>query len=237
VASQRTPSETRVSRTKVFCRSAPASRSGSKVRGGDTPGNSRVNRGREKHGVSRGKEKAGSRRLIKGRGREKLEVPSLARTKAQNDAWTKVDGDVCTSSSEEDEEDEDEGELDLARLLVPSKRQNSIRSLRKHLHAPSQAIDPKSGTRSATGSVRGQGGSRRESWDEDEPEDGEDTGEDWRRRIWGKDGGSLRARVDRGTWEEGDVEGEILEGFFGTGASGTGSGTKRRRGIPGAWAQ
>ncbi|KAF8906822.1 hypothetical protein CPB84DRAFT_1959877 [Gymnopilus junonius] len=40
----------------------------------------------------------------------------------------------CSSYSEDyDEEEEDEGELDLARILVPPKRQNSIRSLRKHL--------------------------------------------------------------------------------------------------------
>ena len=31
-------------------------------------------------------------------------------------------------------DDEDDGELDLARLLVPPKRQYSIQSLRKHLH-------------------------------------------------------------------------------------------------------
>lgn len=235
VATQRTPSETRVSRTKVFCRSAPTSRSGSKVRGSGTPVN-RIGRGREKNSVL-GKEKAGQRKLIKGRGREKLEVPSLARTKAQNDAWTKVDGDVCTSSSEDEDEDEDEGELDLARLLVPSKRQNSIRSLRKHLHAPSQVVGSRSGTSSATGSMREQGTSRRDSWDEDEPDGDEDTGDDWRRRIWGMEGGSLRARADRGTWEEGDVEGEVFERFLGTGASSTGTGTKRRRGIPGAWAQ
>lgn len=236
VATQRTPSETRVSRTKVFCRSAPTSRSGSKIRGDDLPGNNRTKKGMEKHGVSRRKERLGSRRLIKGRGRDRLEVPSLTRTKAQNDSWTKVDGDMCTSSSEDEDEDEDEGELDLARLLVPSKRQNSIRSLRKHLHAPTQAVgNAGSGTRSATSSLRAPGGSRRESWDEEE--DGEDSGDDWRRKIWRRDGGSLRVRVNRGTWEEGDVDGEIFENFFGTGASGTGTGTKRRRGIPGAWAQ
>ena len=32
------------------------------------------------------------------------------------------------------DDDDDEGELDLARLLVPPKRQYSIQSLRKHLH-------------------------------------------------------------------------------------------------------
>jgi hypothetical protein len=236
VVAQRTPSEGRVSRTRVFCRSAPTSRSGSKVRGGDRATDGRVNRGREKYGVSRGKEKVRERKVVKGRGRERLEVPSLARTQAQNDGWTRVDGDMCTSSSED--EDEDEGELDLARLLVPSKRQNSIRSLRQHLHGPSQGVASRSGTSSAAGSMRGRGGSRRESWDEeDEREQGGDRAEDWRRRIWGREGGSLRARYERDTWEEGEGEGDTFEGFLETGTSGTSTSTKRRRGIPGAWAQ
>ncbi|KAF5362662.1 hypothetical protein D9758_009579 [Tetrapyrgos nigripes] len=44
------------------------------------------------------------------------------------------ESDVSYSASEdEDEDDEEDGELDLARMLVPPKRQNSIHSLRKHL--------------------------------------------------------------------------------------------------------
>ena len=41
--------------------------------------------------------------------------------------------DVSTDSDESDDSD-DEGELTLARMLVPPKRQHSIQSLRKHLH-------------------------------------------------------------------------------------------------------
>ncbi|EKM76451.1 hypothetical protein AGABI1DRAFT_108776 [Agaricus bisporus var. burnettii JB137-S8] len=49
------------------------------------------------------------------------------------------DGESCDEfyeDEEEDEEDEEdeEGELDLAKMLVNPKRQQSIRSLRKHLH-------------------------------------------------------------------------------------------------------
>ena len=43
--------------------------------------------------------------------------------------------DVSTDSDSDDSDDsDDEGELTLARMLVPPKRQHSIRSLRKHLH-------------------------------------------------------------------------------------------------------
>lgn len=47
---------------------------------------------------------------------------------------TENDEDFYASDYDEDE-DEDEGELDLARMLTHPKRQNSIRSLRKHLHS------------------------------------------------------------------------------------------------------
>ena len=42
--------------------------------------------------------------------------------------------DVSTDSDESDDDSDDEGELTLARMLVPPKRQHSIQSLRKHLH-------------------------------------------------------------------------------------------------------
>lgn len=147
-------------------------------------------------------------------------MPSLARTKAQNDGWPKADGEGSTSSSEDDEE---EGELDLARLLVPPKRQNSIRSLRRHLHV-SQGVTSRVGTRSAHGSMRGREGAR-ELCDEDE-----DGGEDWRREMWAREGGSSRSRYTRNLGDGRD----IMEGFDAVSGA---AGAKRRRALPGAWAQ
>lgn len=137
---QRMPSESRVSRARVVCHSAPASRSSSRVRGSRSSlradAKSQVDRGREKHSMARGKEGGGgAKRKGKGRGKVHDEMPSLARTKVQNDGWGRANGDAeSVSASSEDDED---GELDLARLLIPPKRQHSIRSLRQHLHSPS----------------------------------------------------------------------------------------------------
>ena len=132
-------SEGEVSRTRVLCRSAPGSRSGSVTRDDG---------GKERRKKSRKKE-------------EKARLPSLARTQAEGDVWDRERNEVRTrggsnnpnrylsgcgadahseagSSSEEEEEEE---ELDLARILVPPKRQNSIRSLRMHL-APEASLGP-----------------------------------------------------------------------------------------------
>lgn len=124
-----------VSTAHVVCRSAPGSRSASRVggrvsgAGGSLRGPPRKERGRR-----------GSRLAQTDR------VPSLAATRVENDAWSGdthwVDGKRVPvihyqdSSYEEavDSDDDEDGELDLARLLVPPKRQYSIQSLRKHLH-------------------------------------------------------------------------------------------------------
>lgn len=127
-------SEGEVSKTRVLCRSAPGSRLGSPVRDG----------GREKI-TERGREKR-----KKG---EQNRLPSLARTHVEGDMWShqrrdaanKVDRYGAEGESETDSidagapssDDEDEGELNLARILVPPKRQNSIKSLRKHLASDS----------------------------------------------------------------------------------------------------
>lgn len=113
---------------RVICRSAPASRSSSRI-GQRTPF---VRDAGKRRDSWRGKLPAGG-------------VPSLASTRVENDGWSMqwVDGkrisitlDESDSQNEEEDvdEDEDEGELDLARLLVPAKRQYSIQSLRQHLH-------------------------------------------------------------------------------------------------------
>ena len=132
-------SEGEVSRTRVVCRSAPGSRNGSVTRSG---GN--------EDGKERWRGKRDNKEEKKGR------LPSLARTQAEGDVWEKKkkkndnegrttrggygnhrylsgwDTDVHSEAGSSAEED-DEEELDLARILVPPKRQNSIKSLRKHL--------------------------------------------------------------------------------------------------------
>ncbi|KAK2463822.1 hypothetical protein APHAL10511_004127 [Amanita phalloides] len=171
--------EGQVSHTRVYCRSAPSSRSASAARGGGK-------KGILKHGrCGNGSKKA-----------ERDRVPSLAKTKAEGDMWARPkkrkagmdgiadrslwgrdmamdggggrhsrhrqqasirlgdrmdggygseaavgcgypDDGYSLSSDEEDEiSDDDDGELDLARILVPPKRQHSIISLRKHLAVP-----------------------------------------------------------------------------------------------------
>ena len=137
-------SEGEVSRTRVVCRSAPGSRNGSLTRTGGGGGG----------GIDDGKERWRKRentRKKEGKGR----LPSLARTQAEGDVWDQrmktrgnnggsnnasrylstwgADAHSEAGSSSASSEEEEDGELDLARILVPPKRQNSIKSLRKHL--------------------------------------------------------------------------------------------------------
>lgn len=122
-----------VTATSVVCRSAPGSRASSRVR--DTKGRKDMTR-----------------------------LPSLGATTLDTDVWlpsfpsglssssTPASSTASTSSASnnsgrnvythapglndaESDTDSDSGELDLARILLPPKRQQSIRSLRKHLHA------------------------------------------------------------------------------------------------------
>ncbi|KAF8660758.1 hypothetical protein AX16_001552 [Volvariella volvacea WC 439] len=178
-------SEGEVVMMQVVCRSAPASRAGSRVRGG---GGGR-HQGGEESGFSAVVGRVRGRRRTRD---HEPQVPTLAKTKAQGDAWTKArkgggdkeqwerergrrkvqseyaepylggwgttglspgpkgadsadQGDDLgdrgdeEDGDEEDEDESDDGEPDLAKILVPPKRQNSIKSLRKHLHVPSAA--------------------------------------------------------------------------------------------------
>jgi hypothetical protein len=188
--------------------------------------------GKEKHKPRKGDKKKG-----KGRGRDG--VPSLARTQAQNDEWSSVrdsDWEMVASSSS----DEDEGELDLARLLVPPKRQLSIRSLRRHLHGPIQpsatqgtsSSSTHSESRSVMGYVGGRDGYRRAGWDHEHRDRDEDGDEDWRRGMLGRERNSLKTKHGRGIGDEGKMFDEL---FHEAETTSSGTGTKRRRGIPGTW--
>jgi len=190
--------------TRVVCRSAPGSRAGSVVRSGPQPGSGvglglglgldgmgmEAEKGRKRvrdYEVERGRDRGRARSRAGWLGKkekERLRVPSLARTLVEGDVWSsnsntkraKADesrqvagsgldknksgyysegefahglglgcygerGESLYAEEDADDEDDDdededeEGEVNLARMLLPPKRQNSIRSLRKHLLA------------------------------------------------------------------------------------------------------
>lgn len=246
-------SEGEVSKTRVVCRSAPGSRSGSVD-------------GKERRNYERGR---GNKRKQS----EQDRLPSLARTKAEGDVWSRttkrhnarntggagnanryLGGWGAESDSESDEdvgkghggitsEEDDEGELDLARILVPPKRQNSIKSLRKHL-APTDgtsaggssaqtklkniagAIIPGARTGGSKPPAALQRRNMNHDWD----------GENNHQEEWGA--GWVRKAKGRRASEDEDVE--SFRGFFGEGRTElTGSGrsgtSKRRLGFNGAW--
>ncbi|OAX38372.1 hypothetical protein K503DRAFT_770570 [Rhizopogon vinicolor AM-OR11-026] len=229
-------SEGTVSRTNVVCRSAPASRAGSRVRRSAEEDKGSRNR-RDDKGRRKGKQEEEARKgKGKGKGRELDLVPSLARTRVENDEWgmrryldPTCHDDVRQEVSSDDdldddaEEEEEEGELDLERLLVPARRQASIRSLRKHLHA-ANATGSLRGARAASPSSNG----RLSPFAPARPRD-------WPDDSWGR-GRGRRWLVGEEDDDEGDGYGN---GAFSSSEMGTGTraGMKRRRGLPGAWAQ
>ncbi|GJE86642.1 hypothetical protein PsYK624_027230 [Phanerochaete sordida] len=117
----------------VVCRSAPASRSSS--RAGE----------RLVSFADKGKARDSSRPKYQKTRSSGSDVPTLARCRLENDAWDLerprigIEAEAVMSDNEVSEDDDEEGELDLARMLVPPKRQKSIRSLRQHLHRSDSA--------------------------------------------------------------------------------------------------
>lgn len=262
-------SEGEVSMTRVVCRSAPGSRTGSLVRRPSTE--TRKERGR------------GRRRKD-----EKDRLPSLARTQTEGDVWSNkrkpstsalagtsrhMSGWGADVESEDDHDhtavltgassEEDDSELDLARILVPPKRQNSIKSLRKHLasdglspggaHATLKSLagapsnsDPSSATaaapsrkmsvRSTVGSAQANNLLKRRPTAEERRDRNDDY--DPQTEEWG--GGWVRRNVGGQRRGSDDDDLEPFNGFFGEGRedlNGSGrSGTgKSRLGINKAW--
>ncbi|KAI0360592.1 hypothetical protein OH77DRAFT_1393521 [Trametes cingulata] len=201
-----------VSTAHVVCRSAPGSRSASRV--GERNGYGNGISGGTGHGSLRG----APRRNTQDRGRRGSKgvhadrVPSLAATRVENDGWGMqwVDGkrvplllgldDPSHDADEFDyDDDEDDGELDLARLLVPARRQYSIQSLRRHLH---HSRTPQPATLDLD-----------RAWEDEE-------------------GVPTRGRHRRSETEDADG---YPYGWAATPSLGRAE-TKRRRGLPGAWA-
>lgn len=119
-----------VAKINVMCKSAPGSRSTSVVRGAFKGGVLDVSQIDKALG-DRGKAVRRSSKRIRS------QVPSLVVTGVEGDDWVSSDGTDAPSHRKQvldyDEDDEEEGELDLAKMLVHPKRQQSIQSLRQHL--------------------------------------------------------------------------------------------------------
>ena len=288
-------SEGEVSRTRVVCRSAPASRAGSRVRGAGE----RREESEGEYGFLMNEDGDGGRKEKRGRGREKGKkgrkvggkdgVPSLARTKVEGEVWVRdqrgkagmeggsakndnryLSGWGADPDSEADGDgegqgqggeqgsssEEEEGELDLAKMLVPPKRQNSIRSLRRHLAGQVGGVGVSAGV---AGVVPGVG-----------PGKGMGIGGGGSVSLWGRDGerclyldgdgealehwgaGWVRKRGRGGSRMERDEDdgevglgfgfvGDVTEGRLGRNGSGSRSrtgvgGTGKRMGLPAAWA-
>lgn len=186
----------------VVCRSAPASRSSSRM-------------GERLTSVS-GKGKARDSSLPKfPKSRiARSDVPSLASTRLENDAWSVQwsDGERVHSILTDDEySDEEDGELDLARILVPPKRQKSIRSLRQHLHRSESAR-----------ALRGDSLRPLSPWSPTDDDDDDDHSKQLR---------SARSKSRSGSIEDGQDE-------FGTAWDPHGyqhPGPKKRKTLPGTW--
>ena len=190
-----------VNTVRVVCRSAPASRSSSRV-------------GDKLSAVSdKGKSRDSSRPTCNKSRSSQSDVPTLASTRIENDAWSLqwLDGERVASNISDDDysDEEDEGELDLARMLVPPKRQKSIRSLRQHLHKCESAR-----------ALRGNSLRPLEPWaphdDDEEP-----------RRSTGPSNSKSRS----GSIEDGLDEYGPAWNLHGNPYSGS----KRRRNLPGTW--
>jgi len=216
-----------VARTRVMCRSTPTSRASSRVPNGAHEDHLKAG--------SRGKRGEGdkSRNRRGGKDRDAAFVPSLARTKVENDDWmaprqryargwgmeggAQADPDERWSddSDNDDDDDDEEGELGLDRLLVPARRQHSIQSLRKHLHRPPSQVF----------NGRGAPGTRSPRSGRASPFEGAPTGRpDWGDASWSTSR-SRRWLASRG----GEDEDGYSHVFSGSGRPST----KSRRGLPG----
>lgn len=120
-----------VTMINVTCKSAPSSRSASVVRGTFKGGLLDVSQLDKAFGDKGKAVRRPSRRI-------RSQVPSLVVTGVEGDDWGGIstEGDTPFHRKQEldyDEDDDDEGELDLAKMLLHPKRQESIQSLRQHL--------------------------------------------------------------------------------------------------------
>lgn len=204
----------------VLCRSAPTSRASSLVRTIVVDGKAQ-SKSIKPNQPAKAREDRSSLRSRKAKRRPKDVdiIPSLAKTQVENESrylggWNMdAHGDGLSS---DDDDDDDDDELGLDRLLVPARRQHSIQSLRKHLHRPTgeaasnMALGSKNGRSSPFGAARSRRNRQNGSWG--------------RGREWTSE------QDDDG--EEGYTS-VFTSSKFGT----TGRNSRRRQGLPGAWAR
>lgn len=225
-------SEGQVACTRVMCRSTPTSRAGSRA-----PNGARDDHTKTRNSGKR-REVAKSRNRRRGKDRDADVVPSLARTKAENDSWMAprqryssgwgmesgtqaYSGGIWSDDSDDDddEDDEEEGELGLDRLLAPARRQHSIQSLRKHLQrSPPQLFSGRGASRPRSP------GSGRAS-----PFGGAPTS----RLDWGNASWSTSRGREWLTSQGEECEDEYSCVFSGSEVGSGRSSTKWRRGLPG----
>ncbi|KAI6037634.1 hypothetical protein EDC04DRAFT_3064432 [Pisolithus marmoratus] len=213
--------EVQVHHAVVLCRSAPTSRASSPVRTNLIDQHSQTLSNRLNQSRKTRDKYLDSRGRRKGKDRDRDIVPSLAKTQVENDGWETqhrylggwgMDTRGNESPSDEDDED-DEDELGLDRLLVPARRQHSVRSLRKHLQP----------RRNEAASSTVAGGLDRPnllSSGRSRP--------DWWNQSWSTSGGR--------EWTSGGG-GEDEEGYRHVFSGTAGRSNRRRRGLPGPWAQ
>ena len=181
-----------VAMVNVTCKSAPGSRSASVVRGTFKGGLLDISQLDKAFG-DKGKA------VPRPSGRIRSQVPSLVVTGVEGDDWDAASsegGNTPFHKEQEldyDEDDEEEGELDLAKMLLHPKRQQSIQSLRQHLqrHPSRSQVRKPSGT------------SAMEHWMHDEDvEDGYfRRGAARDKSSWSRRSAKRRDRIPSG-WEE-----------------------------------
>lgn len=213
----------------VLCRSTPTSRASSLVRTIVVEGKAR-SKSIKPNQPAKAREDRSSLRSRKAKGRPKDVdiIPSLAKTQVENESrylggWSMdAHGDGLSSDdNDDDDDDDDDVELGLDRLLVPARRQHSIQSLRKHLHRPTGeaasniVLCPKNGRSSPFGAAS----SRRNR-------------QNWQNGSWGSSRGREWTSEQDDDGEEGYTS-VFTNTKFGT----AGRNSRRRQGLPGAWAQ
>jgi len=201
-----------VVRVNVVCRSAPASRSSSVVgrkSGSDSPASASFGNLSSGSVRRRGRASRSLGRKHRRNNQERLVDSGLSlRGRVEGDFILHSPGDGDSYDSSSEDEDEDEDEVDLSKLLVHTRRQRSIKSLRRHLERVPKPRDGDDDSLHGNGTWTLHGG--------DDSATASESG----------------GRIRRGSVNDGDW-GVLLAP--GTGRDSRS--LHRRRGIPGSWIQ
>lgn len=201
-----------VVRVNVVCRSAPASRSSSVVgrkSGSDSPASASFGNLSSGSVRRRGRAKRSVGRKHRRNNQERLADSGLSlRGRVEGDFILHSPGDGDSYDSSSEDEDEDEDEVDLSKLLVHTRRQRSIKSLRRHLEREPKPRDGDDDSFHGNGTWTLHGG--------DDSATASESG----------------GRIRRGSVNDGDWGALLAPGTGRDSRS-----LYRRRGIPGSWIQ